>query len=272
MKRVVITGGASGLGMAMAKYYAAQGWAVCIADIQDDAGQKLASQLKQKNGTACFFQHLDVTNESQWLELQNTVATRWQGLDVLINNAGVASSGNIEDMALKDFKWTLDINVLGVVNGCHYFTPLLKKSQGHLINVASMAGLLHMAGMSAYNTSKAAVVALSETLYSELDPFGVKVSVLCPAFFKTNLTDNMRSANDGGTALAGNLMEKSKVSADDIARQLFEDSAKGRFMILTHKREKRVWAIKRFAPGLYLKLIKGAAKRFQAKMLQDPAS
>jgi len=270
MKRVVITGGASGLGFAMAKYYGAQGWAVCIADIQDEAGQKLVRELKQ-NGSDCFFQHLDVTNEDQWFQLCEKIESRWQGLDVLINNAGVASSGNIDEMALKDFKWTLNINVLGVVNGCHFFTPLLKKSRGHLINVASMAGLLHMAGMSAYNTSKAAVVALSETLYSELDPFGVKVSVLCPAFFKTNLTDNMRSANDGGTELAGNLMAKSKVSAEDIARQVYLDSAKGRFMILTHRREKNVWALKRFIPSLYLKLIKGAAKRFQAKMLQSPA-
>ena len=271
MKRVLITGAASGLGMAIARHYAAQGWAVSIADIQDKAGQALADELVKQHGTDCFFQHLDVTNEDQWFQLCEKVENRWQGLDVLINNAGVASSGNIDDIALKNFKWTLDINVLGVVNGCHFFTPLLKKSRGHLINVASMAGLLHMAGMSAYNTSKAAVVALSETLYSELEPFGVKVSVLCPAFFKTNLTDNMRSAHDSGTKMAGDLMAKSNVSAEDIARQVFVDSAKGQFMILTHRREKCVWLLKRYIPYLYFKLIIGAAKRFQKKMLQSPA-
>jgi len=155
---------------------------------------------------------------------------------------------------------------MGVVNGCHYFTPLLKKSQGNLINVASMAGLLHMAGMSAYNTSKAAVVALSETLYSELDQYNVNVSVLCPAFFKTNLTDTMRSTNASGTAIASKLMAKSNISADDIARQVFEDSANGRFMILTHKTEKRVWMLKRLIPSLYFKMIKSTAKKFNAKM------
>jgi len=266
MKRVLITGGASGLGLAMAKYYAAQNWAVCIADIQDEAGEKIAAQLSEQHGSDCFFQHLDVTDEAQWSQLQNTVATRWQGLDALINNAGVASSGDIDEIQLKDFKWTMDINVMGVVNGCHFFTPLLKKSQGNLVNVASMAGLLHMSGMSAYNTSKAAVVALSETLYSELDPFNVKVSVLCPAFFKTNLTDTMRSTNASGTVIASKLMAKSNISADDIAKKVFEDSAKGRFMILTHKTEKNLWLLKRLMPSLYFKLIRSAAKKFNAKM------
>ncbi len=271
MKRVLITGGASGLGLAMAKYYAAQGWAVCIADIQDQAGQEIAQRLSYQYKTDCFFAHLDVTDETQWLQLQNSVANRWQGLDAVINNAGVASSGEIDAISLKDFKWTMDINVMGVVNGCHYFTPLLKKSKGNLINVASMAGLLHMSGMSAYNTSKAAVVALSETLYSELDPYNVKVSVLCPAFFKTNLTDTMRSTDAAGTAMAGKMMEKSKITAEDIARQVFEDSNAGRFMILTHKSENKVWMLKRYLPSLYFKMMKGAAHKIFNKMAHKTA-
>jgi NAD(P)-dependent dehydrogenase (short-subunit alcohol dehydrogenase family) len=271
MKKVLITGGASGLGLAMAKYYAAQNWSVCIADIQDETGKKIAAQLSLEHSTDCFFEHLDVTNESQWASLQNTIAARWKGLDVLINNAGVASSGDIDAIELKDFKWTMDINVMGVVNGCHYFTPLLKKSQGNLINVASMAGLLHMSGMSAYNTSKAAVVALSETLYSELALHNVKVSVLCPAFFKTNLTDTMRSTNANGTVVASKLMAKSTVSADDIAKKVYEDSSRGRFMILTHKTEKNFWLVKRFLPSLYFRIIQNTAKKFNDKMLKKAA-
>jgi NAD(P)-dependent dehydrogenase (short-subunit alcohol dehydrogenase family) len=271
MKKVLITGGASGLGLAMAKYYAAQNWSVCIADIQDEAGKKIAAQLSQDYSTDCFFEHLDVTNESQWASLQHTIATRWKGLDALINNAGVASSGDIDAIELKDFKWTMDINVMGVVNGCHYFTPLLKKSEGNLINVASMAGLLHMSGMSAYNTSKAAVVALSETLYSELALYNVKVSVLCPAFFKTNLTDTMRSTNANGTVVASKLMAKSTVSADDIAKKVYEDSSRGCFMILTHKTEKNFWLVKRFLPSLYFRIIKNTAKKFNDKMLKKAA-
>ncbi len=155
--------------------------------------------------------------------------------------------------------------------GCHYFTPLLKKSHGNLINVASMAGLLHMSGMSAYNASKAAVVALSETLYSELDPHGVKVSVLCPAFFKTNLTDTMRSTNPSGTAVANKLMNKSNITADDIAEKVFKDSLAGKLMILTHKNEKIVWLIKRYLPSVYFRMMKYTAKKFNAKMTEKQA-
>lgn len=272
MKRVVITGGASGLGLAMARYYASQGWAVCIADVQTEIGEKIISEFKEKYVTPCFFSYLDVTQGELWLDLCKKVKTRWNGVDVLINNAGVASSGNLDEVALDDFKWTLDINLMGVVNGSHYFIPLLKQSKGHLINIASMAGLLHMAGMSAYNASKAAVVALSETLYCELDPFDVKVSVLCPAFFKTNLTENMRSAKQTGTDMAGNLMEKSSINSDDIAKKVYVESAKGQFMILTHKREKFVWRLKRLLPSLYLKIIKGATSRFEKELERSQLS
>ena len=123
----------------------------------------------------------------------------------------------------------------------------------------------------AYNASKAAVVALSETLYAELDPYGVKVSVLCPAFFKTNLTDTMRSTNKSGTAIAGKLMDKSTVTADDIAQQVYEDSSKGKLMILTHRNEKILWWVKRLLPSLYFKIMKKTAEKFHAKLTEKPA-
>jgi NAD(P)-dependent dehydrogenase (short-subunit alcohol dehydrogenase family) len=166
MKRILITGAASGLGLAMAKKYASEGWAVCIADIQDEEGHEVASQLKDQHGNDCFFQHLDITNEDQWQELVNIISERWLGLDALVNNAGVASSGDIDSLSLKDFQWTVDINLMGAVKGCYFCVPLLKESKGMLINIASMAGLLHMGGMSAYNVSKAGMVALSEGLLS----------------------------------------------------------------------------------------------------------
>lgn len=271
MKRVLITGAASGLGLALAKYYAQQGWAVCIADIQDEAGEKIAQELAHKHGLDCFFQHLNVTDDSQWLALQNEIATRWKGVDAVINNAGVASSGEIDVLELKDFQWTVDINLMGVAKGCHYFTPLLKQSRGNLINVASMAGLLHAPSMSAYNASKAAVVALSETLYTELNSHGVKVSVLCPAFFKTNLTDTMRSTDPSGTAIANKLMNKSNITADDIAEKVFKGSMAGKLMILPHKNEKVIWLIKRYLPSLYLKMMGSVTKKFSAKMSEKQA-
>jgi NAD(P)-dependent dehydrogenase (short-subunit alcohol dehydrogenase family) len=271
MKRVVITGAASGLGEALAKYYAKQGWSVCVADIQEEAGQALANQLASAHGTDCFFHTLDVTSEEQWQELYNVVAARWKGVDALINNAGVASSGDIDDLPLKDFQWTIDVNLMGVVKGCYFFTPMLKKEGGNIINVASMAGLIHVPGMSAYNVSKAAVVALSETLCAELESYKIKVSVLCPAFFPTNLTNNMRATHAGGIKGAKLLMENSSGSADDIAAQVLKDSLAGKFHILTHTRENNFWRLKRFLPRLYMKKIKKAGDKMHKKMMERTA-
>ena len=129
MKRIVITGAASGLGLAMAKKYASEGWAVCVADIQDEVGRKIASQLKEQHNSDCFFQHLDITNEDQWQQLVNVISKRWLGLDALINNAGVASGGTIDSLPVKDFQWTVDINLMGAVKGCYFCVPLLKKKR-----------------------------------------------------------------------------------------------------------------------------------------------
>ena len=256
MKRILITGAASGLGLAMAKKYASEGWAVCIADIQDEEGHKVASELKDQHGNDCFFQHLDITNEDQWQELVNSISNRWEGLDALVNNAGVASGGAIDSLPLKDFQWTIDINLMGAVKGCYFCVPLLKQSKGTLINVASMAGLVHMGRMSAYNASKAGVVALSETLSIELAPFDVSISVVCPASFPSNLLNNNRITSNDEVSVAKKLMDRSPVTADDIARMVYDDANKGKHIIIPTRREGILWRLKRYLPGLYFIFMK----------------
>lgn len=266
MKKIIITGAASGLGAALAKQYAQQGWSVCIADIQQAEGQALAAELEATYGTDCFFQCLNVTNDEQWLALQEIIATKWQGLDALINNAGVGGIGGIEQFPMKDFQWVVDINVMGVVKGCHYFAPLLKTNGGYLINVASMAGLVHWPNVAAYNVSKAAVVALSETLVAELSPYDIKVSVVCPAFFKTNLTETMRSTSGAGIQFAKSQMEKSNITADDIAQLVYKKSLAGKFYILTHLNESMIWRMKRFFPFLYLRKLKQVGQQLKNRL------
>ena len=163
----------------------------------------------------------------------------------------MASGGAIDSLPVKDFQWTVDINLMGAVKGCHFCVPLLKKSKGMLINVASMAGLVHMRRMSAYSASKAGIVALSESLLSELAPFGVTVSVVCPASFPSNLLSTIRSSSADGVTVAGKLMARSPVSADDIATRVYNDSRKGRHIIIPHFREAILWRIKRYLPGIY---------------------
>lgn len=261
MRRIVITGAASGVGQSMAKKYASEGWSVCIADIQDEEGRKIASQLKSQHGADCFFQHLDITNEEHWQQLVDLISERWSGLDALINNAGVASSGDIDSLSIEDFQWTVEINLMGAVKGCYFCVPLLKESKGMLINVASMAGLLHMGGMSAYNVSKAGMVALSEGLLSELEPYGVSVSVVCPVFFQSNLLNRMRSSNADAVKIASKLHAGSAITADDIATIVYEKSAKGEHYILgARSRDRIIWRFKRYLPTLYFSLMRSNAR------------
>ena len=117
MKRILITGAASGLGLALAKKYASEGWSVCIAYIQDEEGIKIAAQLNEEYANDCFFQHLNITSDTQLQELAALISERWQGLDALVNNAGVGASGDIDTFSIKDFQWTVDINLMGAVKG-----------------------------------------------------------------------------------------------------------------------------------------------------------
>jgi len=271
MKRILITGAASGLGAELARFYAEKGFNVCLADIQQQDGEQLAQKLTDQYGVDAFFQLLDVTSEEQWHSAAQVVAKRWQGLDILVNNAGVASSGEIDQQPMSDFQWTMDINVMGVVKGCYVFTPMLKQSSGSIVNVASMAGLLHMPTMAAYNASKAAVVALSETLYAELDAYDVHVSVLCPAFFQTNLTKTMRASNGVGVSVANKLMKASKVQVNDVAKAVYDGVNGKQFYLLTHAKETWFWRLKRFAPSLYFKSMKALGKKFSKSIEEKPA-
>jgi NAD(P)-dependent dehydrogenase (short-subunit alcohol dehydrogenase family) len=146
------------------------------------------------------------------------VKQHWGGLDVLVNNAGIATGGRIDVATLEEWQRVLDVNLLGVVRGCRTFTPMFKaQRKGQIVNVASLAGLVHGPGMASYNAAKAGVVALSETLDYELAPWGVTTSVVCPAFFRTNLARSLAGEDAAMLAVAGRLIGKAETDADAIA-------------------------------------------------------
>ena len=164
---------------------------------------------------------------STWCE-QN-----WGGLDILVNNAGIATGGRIDVESLDEWDRVVDINLMGVVRGCRAFTPVFKRQRsGHIVNTASAAGLVHPPMMSSYNTVKAGVVALSETLSHELHPYDVTVSVVCPSFFRTNLGDSIQGDDTAMSATARQLIEKSPRSADDIAAGVITGIKKKQFLII----------------------------------------
>lgn len=268
-QRVFITGGASGLGRALAERYAREGARVCVADVHEKRIEETLGAL----GPNAQAIRCDVTKDDDLVRAARWCDDTWGGVDLVFNNAGVAAGGPIDETTMDDWRWITDINLLGVVRGCRAFVPILKRQRsGHVVNTASMAGLINPPTMSAYNVTKAGVVALSETLRYELAPHGVKVSVVCPAFFRTNLLDNFRGSNEDVNRTTRRLVGKAKLSADDIAAIVHKGVMKGEFLILTHADGKQAYYAKRLMPsGLFTKIVVGKAKKVLAKRPEKKA-
>ena len=272
VQRVFITGGASGLGRALALQYARAGWAVAIADVHDGRGAETLKELNElttQAGTifAPRYFHADVTIEAELQAVADALEADWQGIDVLYNNAGVAQAGAIEDVPLSDWEWIVNINLLGVVRGCKIFTPGFKRQgSGHIVNIASMAGLLDVPRMASYNVTKAAVVALSGTLTHELMDAGIGVSVVCPSFFPTNLEDTMRTTDAGLKKMMNKLLASGKLSADEVAERIIDGVKKDQQHILPHESGERLWLMKRYLPqSLYRYVFQRSIQRMKPR-------
>ncbi|GAA2833087.1 SDR family NAD(P)-dependent oxidoreductase [Kribbella solani] len=236
MSRVLVTGAASGLGAALVARFVADGHQVLGTDVAEGTVDR----------------RLDVRSADDWDAAVEWCKQNWGGLDILVNNAGIATGGRIDVETLDEWNRVVDINLMGVVRGCRAFTPMFKRQRsGYIVNTASAAGLIHPPMMSSYNTVKAGVVALSETLSHELRPYGVTVSVLCPSFFRTNLADSIRGADTTMGTAARQLIETSPRTADDIATAVLAGIAKKRFLIIPDRPARVAWLSKRYARPLY---------------------
>ena len=257
-KRILITGAGSGIGRATAARYARQGWRVLVSDVDEVAAETVAKELDAS------FIRLDVTENATWLAALEWCRREWDGLDVLVNNAGVAGGGRFEEIDLVDWEWILNINLKGVVRGCRMFVPQFKAQRsGHIVNVASLAGIMNLPAMASYNVTKAGVIALSETLRHELAPYGIHTTVVCPGYVQTNLTARMRTPDPAAVALTEKLMAASKVTAEDVAEQLFKAVLHKRFLVLTHFDGRRSALLKRYLPGVVDRRIAQYWSRFR---------
>ncbi len=265
-KRIFVTGGASGFGRAIAERWARAGYRVCIGDIHDERLAETLAALRALGATAHSLR-CDVTKEADLEAAAKWLEESWGGVDIVVNNAGVAIGGGITEISIEDWRWIIDINLLGVVRGCRVFTPLFRKhGGGRFVNVSSMAGLIHPPMMSAYNATKAAVVAISETLAVELARDKIAVSVVCPSFFRTNLTETMRAGSADIAAVTNKLVNKASRGADEIADLTFKGVQRGDFHILTHPDGKAAWMLKRFAPfSVYAAAITKNTRRMMGK-------
>ena len=261
--RAVITGAGSGLGRALSLELAGRGARLLLADI-DEAGLAATAQLTGAAGAETATLRCDVASAADVEALAAFADERMGGTDLVINNAGVAVGGLVGDVPLADWTWVMGVNLWGVIHGCHSFLPRMKRQKsGHVLNVASTAGLIFVPGLAPYNVTKAGVVALSETLAAELTDTGVGVTVLCPTFFKTNIFASARTTGEAVTnAPVERLMARSRLQADGVARYAIDAVAAGRLHALPHEDGRWPWRAKRAAPGFFSSTVLGKGQRF----------
>jgi NAD(P)-dependent dehydrogenase (short-subunit alcohol dehydrogenase family) len=253
-KVAVVTGGASGLGRAMAIHFAREGMHVAIADIEQRSLDAVVGELEPL-GVNAIGVRTDVSKADQVDALARRVVAELGGVHVVCNNAGVSPLGLAWENSLADWEWMLGVNLWGVIHGVRTFTPLLlAQDEGHVVNTASVAGLISPPNSGMYNVTKHAVVALTETLYHDLGEKKSRVScsVLCPAYVPTGIADSERNrpaelanppAQKSAEQLAREAMLKKAVtsgrlSADHIGAAVLEAVKQDRFYILTHAKIK----------------------------------
>jgi NAD(P)-dependent dehydrogenase (short-subunit alcohol dehydrogenase family) len=249
-RTAVVTGAASGLGRAMALAFAREGMPVALADV-DEAGLARAADEVRAAGVEALAVRTDVANAADVDSLAARTKAELGGAHVVCNNAGVSPLGALWENTAADWQWTLGVNLWGVIHGVRAFAPqLIAQDEGHIVNTASVAGLISPPGMGIYNVTKHAVVALSESLHHDLREKRSKVgvSVLCPAYVPTGISDSERNrpaalanppAEKSAERIAREAMLKKavasgKVSADQVAQAVVAAIKAGRFYILTH--------------------------------------
>jgi NAD(P)-dependent dehydrogenase (short-subunit alcohol dehydrogenase family) len=251
-RRVLVTGAGSGLGRALAQRHAAAGDRVACVDLDVPRSEATRVLLPGDGHLALA---ADVSSDADMQALHDAIAAHWGGLDVLVNNAGIASGGTMVETTMAEWQRILDVDLLSVVRGCRLFLPgMLAQGRGQVINTASFAGLAGAPGLMTYGVAKAAVVALSEQLRAEVGPRGVRVSVLCPSFFRTNLCDS-GIGNPATMGMARKLMDSAPDTVDSVADKVFADARRDVFLILPTRREPMRWRLKRWFPALYRHLL-----------------
>lgn len=250
----VITGGASGFGREFANIGARLGMKLVLADVQQDALDKAKAELEAQ-GAQVLAMRCDVRHAAEVQALADAAMQRFGAVHLVFNNAGVGSGGLVWENTQADWEWVLGVNLWGVIHGVRIFTNLMLECaktdpqyEGHIVNTASMAGLLNAPTMGVYNVSKHAVVSLTETLYQDLDlveaPIGA--SVLCPYFVPTGISQSQRNRPDdvaaaaptasqrAAQAMSDKAVSSGKVSAVDVAEMTFNAIRDKRFYIYSH--------------------------------------
>ncbi|MFZ3218846.1 MAG: SDR family oxidoreductase [Rhodoferax sp.] len=255
-KTAVLTGAGSGFGLECARIGAKLGMNLVLADVQQDALDRTVAEM-QAAGAPVLAMRVDVSKADQMQALAEAAFARFGAPHFVFNNAGVGAGGLVWENSLQDWEWVLGVNLMGVVHGVRLFTPMMLAAaqadpgyRGHIVNTASMAGLLNAPNMGIYNVSKHAVVSLSETLYQDLALVTdqVSASVLCPFFVPTGISQSQRNRPDElkaadakptrsqliGQAMSDKAVGSGKVTAAEVAQKVFDAMGAGQFYIYSH--------------------------------------
>jgi NAD(P)-dependent dehydrogenase (short-subunit alcohol dehydrogenase family) len=255
-KTAVLTGAGSGFGLECARIGAQLGMNLVLVDVQQDALDKAAAEL-QAAGAQVLARKVDVSKAAEMEALGQAVLDKFGAPHFVFNNAGVGSGGLIWENTAQDWEWVIGVNLMGVAHGVRVFTPMMLEAakkdpayQGHIVNTASMAGLLNAPNMGVYNVSKHAVVSLSETLYQDLSLVTdqISASVLCPFFVPTGISQSHRNRPEElktrgvkptqsqliGQAMSDKAVGSGKVSAADVAQKVFDAIEANQFYIYSH--------------------------------------
>lgn len=272
----LVTGGGSGLGRELCRVFASEGYRVAVAGIHRDHLEETL-RIVEGEGGGGRVEVCDVTDVAQWYALRDRLRAEWPCLDLLINDAGMFSSGFVGRQSLSEVERLLRLNLYGAIYGCETMVPWLIESakstmrgvKPHVVNVSSIYGFLSPPGMSAYNMSKAGVVSLSETLRGELAPHGVGVTVVCPGPMPTRFIDAAHFESEAYRRLAEEYVRSSKLQPGDVARAALRSVERNELYCMMGHRERWYWRLKRWLPRTVLQQV---AKRVRQDLKQSARS
>lgn len=252
VRTAVITGAAHGLGKACALALARKGCRIGLVDIEVEEAERTLREVEEAGGSGEAYR-CDVRRHEEMLAMAGHFFAAWDRVDLLVNNAGVYGTACMEDVSIEDWQLIIDTDLWGVIYGCHAFIPgMRRQGGGHIVNVASAAGIVCAPETVPYSVAKAGVISLSEALRAELAPSRIGVTVVCPLFFQSHLFSTMTASDttilkDISMTAAAN----ARVNTDDIAAMIVRAVEKNRLYVLPQLSARLFWWFKRLMPAAF---------------------
>ena len=265
-KTALVTGAGSGIGRATALALAARGAHLVLCDV-NEVGLAETGEAARKLGRDVLTRRVDVARADEMRAFAEAVHAQVDGVDILMNNAGVGLGGGFLHTTLEDWSWIIGINLLGVIHGCHFFLPAMvrRRRGGHVVNVASAAGYVATEALAAYSTTKFGVVGLSEALRDELRPHGIGVTAICPGLINTPITQTSPLRGPEATAEARAYMidvyRRRNYSAERVAQHVLTAIQRNRAVAPISPEAWIMYVMKRLAPGLVARFNRAMAER-----------